>query len=159
MVLISLASSSYADIYKELAKSDKYNYNQKVIIAKAYNYGESYDLGYTMAAICIIESRAGEVQINLSDPSFGPYHNLLSTVMNRKGLRNTLANRNMIAHKLMKDFGFASEMALQELLWWKGIHKGDWKKMIQSYNAGCKYQNGKKYLKKVQSLIKELKGK
>jgi len=159
--IILLISLSYGDIYQELAKSNKYTYEQKLTIAKAYRYGEAYDLGYTMAAICIVESRAGDCMINLKDPSFGPYHNLLSSVMKRKGLRNTSANKNMIAHKLITDFGFASEMALRELLWWENIHKGKsgaWSKMVMSYNAGCNYQNGKNYLKKIKKIIKNLQG-
>jgi hypothetical protein len=158
--LLLLVSISFGDIYDVLARSNKYSYEQKLTIAKAYRYGEPYDLGYTMAAICIIESRAGDCMVNLKDPSFGPYHNLLSSVMRRKGLRNTPANQNMIAHKLMTDFKFASEMALQELLWWQNIYRdkpGSWSKMVMSYNAGCHYENGKNYLKKIRKIIKELK--
>ena len=156
-LILLLSISLFGDIYKELAKSDRFTYEQKLTIAKAYRYGEPYDLGYTMAAIAIVESRAGDCIINLNDPSFGVYHNLLSSVIKRKHLRNTKANQNMIAHKLLTDFSFSSQMCLEELQYWKRYHK-NWKKMIMSYNAGFKYQNGRMYLKKIRKEIRFLRG-
>ena len=157
ILLLLIGLSLQANIYKNLAKDERFTYEQKLIIAKAYNIGKKYDLGYTLAAIAIIESQAGKFLVNLGDPSCGVYHNLLSSVANREGIELSNINRNYLCTKLIKDFEFASGQALEELLYWKKYHK-DWEKTVMSYNAGFNYRNGDEYLLKVREEINKLKG-
>jgi hypothetical protein len=113
---------------------------QHATLRKAFTYGEPYDLGYTLAAIAWQESHAGEVPVNISDPSFGPFHNRMDTVMKRVSLEDTSYNRNVIAAKLLNDFDFSAAMAVKELLFWRKVHHGRWRSMIRSYNAGYHYR-------------------
>jgi hypothetical protein len=114
---------------------------QHQLLMRAIAYGAPYDLGYTLAAIAWQESRVGSVPVNITDPSFGPFHGKMDTVMKRVTVTDTAYNRNVIAAKLLKDFDFAAAMAVKELLFWKKVHHGNWRKMVRSYNAGYNYRS------------------
>lgn len=113
-------------------------------IRYAYHYGEKYDFGYTMAAIAWKESCAGLYRINFDDPSAGIYHAHIPGVIKRHyKTKNTSFKRNVIAEKLIRDPEFASKIALEELLYWKKVRKGNWKEIIKSYNKGFSWEKSK----------------
>jgi len=120
---------------------------QKGILIQSYLYAERDDLGLTMSAIAWHESNAGKNLVNLGDPSFGIYHNLVGSVINRLGLPNTLYYRNKIANRLVQDPNFARSQALSELLYWKSHYLRTsgkrllWQKTIRSYNGGTMWRN------------------
>jgi len=114
---------------------------QRYTLMKAYAYGAPYDLGYTLAAIAWQESQAGTVPVNVNDPSFGPFHNKMDTVMRRVLLKDTEYNRNLIATRLLNDFEFAASMAVAELRYWDRVHHGKWRRMVRSYNAGYNHSS------------------
>ena len=150
-----------ADIVDVLDKDKKFTLQQKEVIYKAYLKGERHNLGYTMAAITIVESSAGKYLVNLSDPSCGVYHALVPSVLSRANMRNTSANRNAICSRLITDEEFAHREALKELLYWESRYVGQrmsWSKMVASYNAGTRYKNGLGYAKKVLKWVKYLQG-
>lgn len=136
---------SVEDNIKELKSM---NAKQRAIMYGSFRYGFNKDFGVTMALIAWQESKAGKYKINLSDPSFGTYHNLLSSVMSRQGVRDTAYYRNKYANKLMQNETFAKSQALAELLHWESYHiirtgrAGLWQKTVRSYNAGG-YWKGK----------------
>jgi soluble lytic murein transglycosylase-like protein len=62
-----------------------------------------------------------------------------------------------LAFKITYDDEYAAIYALHVLRHFKKVHKGDWSKMVQSYNAGNRYWNGRNYLKKVKANVKLIK--
>jgi len=141
-LLIASDIVSVADNVKELKSI---NLKQRSVLFASFRYGFNKDFGYTMAGIGWQESKNGRDRINLSDPSFGIYHNLLGSVINREGVRNTAYYRNKYANKLVQNDEFARSQALSELLYWESYHlrksgrAGLWQKTVRSYNAGGSY--------------------
>lgn len=132
---------AHADSCKDIKLFSK---SQIDTIRYAYHYGKKHDLGYTMAAIAWKESCAGLYRLNFDDPSAGIYHAHLPGVIKRHyKAKNTSFRRNMVAEKLIKDPEFASQIALEELLYWKKIRDGNWKNMIKSYNKGFSWEKSK----------------
>lgn len=113
-------------------------------IRYAYHYGKKHNFGYTMAAIAWKESCAGLYRINFDDPSAGIYHAHIPGVIKRHyKSKNTAFKRNVVAEKLIRDPEFASKIALEELLYWKKVRKGNWKEIIKSYNKGFSWEKSK----------------
>jgi len=132
---------------------------QRYTLMKAFAYGAPYDLGYTLAAIAWQESQAGSVPVNVNDPSFGPFHNKMDTVMRRVVIKDTQYNRNRIATRLLNDFEFAASMAVAELSYWDRVHHGNWRRMVRSYNAGYNHssKNADAYVGNIIQKVKAIK--
>lgn len=140
-ILIFLSFFLYADSCKDITLFDQSQINT---IHYAYHYGKKHDLGYTMAAIAWKESCAGLYRINFDDPSAGIYHAHLPGVIKRHyKAKNTSFKRNVVAERLIRDMEFASQIALEELLYWKKIRNNDWKTIIKSYNKGFSWEKSK----------------
>lgn len=135
---VVIAAPAWAGVDQELHRMTD---AQHQLLMRAITYGAPYDLGYTLAAIAWQESHVGTVPVNIADPSFGPFHGKMDTVMKRVSVTDTAYNRNVIAAKLLNDFDFAAGMAVKELLFWKKVHHGNWRKMVRSYNAGYNYRS------------------
>lgn len=135
----------------------KFDKDQIQTIRYAYHYGKKHDLGYTMAAIAWKESCAGLYRINFDDPSAGIYHAYLPNVIKRHyKKRNTSFRRNAVAERLIRDPEFASQIALEELLYWKKIRKNNWKEMIKSYNKGFSWEKNKTRNKMAESYYEDI---
>ncbi|RDU68823.1 hypothetical protein CQA62_05400 [Helicobacter cholecystus] len=134
----------YANTDDPCINIQKFDKDQLQTIRYAYHYGKNHDLGYTMAAIAWKESCAGLYRINFDDPSAGIYHAYLPNVIKRHYKKqNTSFRRNMVAERLIRDLEFASQIALEELLYWKKIRKNNWKAMIKSYNKGFSWEKNR----------------
>lgn len=129
---------------------------QQVTLARSYQYGEPYDLGYTLSAIAWKESLAGKYKINYSDPSFGVYHNVIHQVARREGVTGNF-EKNRLAQRLVEDDEYAASQAIAELQSWLKYHKGDLYKAWASYNAGTAYEYGLDYAADVKKKIRVLK--
>lgn len=139
---------------------EKFDKDQIQTIRYAYHYGKKHDLGYTMAAIAWKESCAGLYRINFDDPSAGIYHAYLPNVIKRHyKKRNTSFRRNVVAERLIRDPEFASQIALDELLYWKRIRKGNWKDMIKSYNKGFSWDKNRLKNKTAEDYYKDISNK
>lgn len=90
----------------------------------------------TLVAISWQESRFNSLPVNLSDPSCGPFHNKVSNVLKREKIDDTSFKRNVVCAKLMDNLVFAIKHANIELSYWQMQHKGNWRKMMASYNGG-----------------------
>jgi hypothetical protein len=138
------AAGSVKNYYNDLSKL---NDNQMRVLVKAYEKGKPTKQEATLAAIAWNESSAGERLQNLSDGrygSYGVYHGLLETVLERHGLKPTKANIALMAKKLKTDFDFASQEVIAELSYWKNIHSkkpNTYRAMLASYNTGNKGLN------------------
>ena len=124
----------------------------------AYEKGEPYDLGLTMAAITLVESRAGEVVININkggSPDLGVAQINLKTASNRVGVKDGY-KKNLLASKLITDMDFNLQLALTELLYWEE-HKDSWAHTVASYNSGWDESYGMKhYVPKVKKSLKTI---
>lgn len=155
-----LLGFSYATPTNKCVNVNEFSNYQKEIIAYAYNYGKKYDLGYTLAAIAWHESCAGEYRMNFSDPSAGIYHALIPGVIKRyKMLKDTGFNRNVIGELLIRDDEFASKVAIDELLYWDKVRKGNWKDIVKSYNKGFSWEKSKKMNELAENYYKNIKTK
>lgn len=114
---------------------------------------------YTLMAIAIKESKLGEYMINLDTKDFGLYQANIKTVLSRQKIKDTKWNRNVFASKLISDFEFATQNAIEELTFWQKIHKNDWPKIWGSYNAGYRYNSkeAQEYSQDIASIIRALK--
>ncbi|MDD2508018.1 MAG: transglycosylase SLT domain-containing protein [Aliarcobacter skirrowii] len=121
--------------------------------------GKDSGLSYSLMAIAIKESKLGAYMINISSKDFGIYQANITTVLNRQNIRDTSWNRNVFASKLVFDFEFATQNAIEELTFWKKVHKNDWHKVWGSYNAGYRHNSKKArtYSREIASIIRELK--
>lgn len=109
---------------------------QKSNIIRTYHEANPLNLGYTMAAIIWQESKGGKYLINLQDPSCGPYHNSITSVMSRHNIVDTSFNRNRTCQMLINDWEFAFSESLSELRYWQNVRNGNWTKVWASYNGG-----------------------
>jgi hypothetical protein len=124
---------------------DKLNNQQKETLYKAYKYGETDGIGYSLAAIGWQESQAGKYLVNLSDPSFGVFAITIKTASKVEGIDEESFEANLLAQKLIFDFNYGMKMAKREILYWLNYHKEDWSRTWASYNAGFDTSNGIEY--------------
>lgn len=139
ILLLSLAAAqdTLASSLEE-KQFQRFNEKQLQVMKKAYELGEPFNMGYTLAAIAWQESSAGLYLINLSDPSAGVFHNNINSVMARHpDIANNAFQRNVMAQKLVQDMEFSASEALSELEFWKSEYgEGNWFLIWQSYNGG-----------------------
>ena len=132
---------------------------QHILLQNAHNRGKPFDLGYTLAAIAWRESQAGLININIFDPSCGPFHNNLNSVFARHNYEDTRYKKNAVCQKLITNFDFAAAEGLAELEYWVSVHDGNLRKTWASYNAGWNYDSriGKMYAEMIARRITILK--
>ncbi|RTI48602.1 hypothetical protein C3I27_04060 [Campylobacter jejuni] len=136
---------------------EKLNLQQVETMIKLYQMGKPYDLGLTLIAIGWEESRLGEYPVNIQDPSCGITHIHLKTYMKMNNLQDTPFLRNKYCSQLIDNPALAIQTSINLLLYWKDYHKGDYSKMIKSYNAGFKTEQGKRYYTKIQRTVQYMK--
>lgn len=138
------------------ASQCKTQFSQEQIetLQRAFDYGQERGWGWSLAAIAWRESSAGQNLIRFDPPyefwsaSYGVFHVYLKTAMVHEGC--TLARcASKIANKLMTDFDYSAEQAIEVLEYWKRV-KGDhnyhyiWKGYNDGYEntlRGVKYAN------------------
>ncbi len=142
------------------------NFNEKKLtsqdikmLKEIKKQGKKHGLSYSLMAIAIKESSIGKYLINVDSKDYGLYQANIKTVLSRQKAKNTSWNRNKYAMRLISDFQFATKNAIEELVYWKKVHKNDWKKVWSSYNGGWKYNSkrAKNYSRDIAIIIKRLK--
>lgn len=147
LLLILLLPFLHCGLLQEL---EGINEKQKEILINSLKYGKEYDLSLTLAAIAWQESGFGKRVKNSKDGKYGSfctYQILVQTAAKRNNL-----DIKLVKDKLLNDFEFCKNNAIEELLYWKNRWKGDYPKMIASYNAGYKSlnnPNGMKYYRAI----------
>ncbi len=138
-VLQAAPSAKFPQV--ECANLNRFTKAQRDHIIYAYNFGAPKGMGYTMAAIAWQESCAGAYMMNFSDPSAGLYHAHIPVVLKYYSSYNdTPFTRNVMGQLLIDDRRFASQVALDSLMYWHKYHKGNHKNIIKSYNKGFKWE-------------------
>lgn len=146
----------YLDDFKNLDKE------QLELLLEIHKRSKPYDLSYSMIAIAWQESNLGKWNINLSDPSCGPFHQSIGIFLKRHGIKDTEFNRNIYCMDLINNKDLSISTAIAELETWLSVHSKRWNKFeyaYRSYNAGYNYniEKAKEYAKKIQARIKVLK--
>lgn len=129
---------------------------QKNVILKAFKYGLKSGYGYTMAAIAWKESCAGEYKMNFADPSAGIYHAHIPGLLKKTNQKDTGFMRNMVGELLVRDDEYASQVALDELLYWHKVRNGNWQEVIKSYNKGFSWERDSERDKMAQSYYEDI---
>lgn len=138
-VLQAAPSAKFPQV--ECANLNRFTKAQRDHIIYAYNFGAPKGMGYTMAAIAWQESCAGAYMMNFSDPSAGLYHAHIPVVLKYySSYSDTPFTRNVMGQLLIDDRRFASQVALDSLMYWHKYHKGNHKNIIKSYNKGFKWE-------------------
>ena len=154
VLLLILATSAVA---QDCSKYEALSAIQKNRLEFAYHQGVEYDLGYTLSAISLIESNAGKWRINPYSKDFGLFQVNIKTSVNVMGVTSHYKKLEL-AEKLIYNDILSAYIALDVLTYFKSYHKGDWKKMVMSYNNGFNINTTKAedYLDKVSNGVKML---
>lgn len=157
LVLLVLLFISHITYAQDCAEYGNLSPIQKGRLEFAYHQGNPYDLGYTMAAIALAESSAGRFRVNLSSKDVGLFQVNSRTASKVLGVTNYY-KRLELDQKLIYDDILNAYIALDVLTYFKKYHKGDWKKMVASYNNGFKIntEKAKNYVDKVSKYVKVL---
>lgn len=153
VVFMGISEAKSLDIKNKCVGSvESFSTAQKETVIKAIEFGNKHSLGYTLAAIAWQESCAGEYLVNFQDPSAGVFHAYIPNLMKKyKNLRDNGFTVNMVGQKLINDFDFSAQEAINELKYWEKIHKGKWKNMVKSYNKGFSWEKNQVAAKKAQN--------
>jgi hypothetical protein len=153
ILLMGLAGAKRLDIQNKCVGSvESFSKDQKETIIKAIEFGNKHSLGYTLGAIAWQESCAGEYLVNFQDPSAGVFHAYIPNLLRKyKNLSDNGFTVNMVGQKLINDFDFSAQEAINELKYWEKVHKGKWENMIKSYNKGFSWEKNQIAAKKAQS--------
>ena len=117
------------------------------VLQQAYNTGEPYDLGNTMAAIAWTESTAGKYKVNLKSKDFGVMQNHIKTAVARRNVKGYYETNALIT-QLVVDDQLSMDLALEELLYWDK-HTDSWANMVSAYNNGWQYKHATLYLDEI----------
>lgn len=126
----------------------------------AYDRGVETDRGYTLAAITWQESSAG-LKLRRKDGehwamrSYGPFHILLKTASKRRDCLTW--NCGHIKRKLLTDFNYSADLALEELDYWTD-RLSSRRKALAAYNAGNNWNGSKgmNYLSQINKKVSYL---
>ncbi len=128
---------------------------QKEIAYKAYRAGYPHDLGQTMVAIAWKESKLGLYKVRMGyseyDRSFGLYH----TVAHWRTKDMTPFQAGRWVQEVIENDEVSIKYGLEDLLYWKARNKGDWYKMVGSYNGGSRPNNN--YAEDVVAIVRQIK--
>lgn len=162
LITSSFGSSSYEKYMYELNHLTSY---QKTILFRTYIKAKQFGYENTMTAIAWQESRFGKYPVDLSGPSFGVFHNLVSSVSKRNGNSGTEWSNSRIAERLILDYDFSFSQSLAEIKYWENYWKSKnkphvWREIVGSYNGGYGWRHKKssvQYLKDIIIRMKVLK--
>lgn len=141
LVALLAANAAYAFQDCELTPE------QEGVLHFSYSYGEPHDYGYTMAAIAMEESNLGKWRLNLQDPSASAWGVTIDKAVTKLGWDHTPFNYNRAAQKLVDDIYFGAALALETILWWDKTREGNWRRVVESYNAG--YGSNPEYVRRI----------
>ncbi|QAY01184.1 transglycosylase SLT domain protein [Aeromonas phage Aswh_1] len=154
-ILLSLTSlTANAVVYenKELTE------NQIYTIQRAYELGNESGYGLTLAAIALTESRAGVNLINKKSGDYGVFQNNLRSTTKRieqlTGSKMSYRSRIKLRNELINSMESSANYALMELDYWKKVRGGNWRKVVESFNAG--YGSNKTYVETVAQNVRFL---
>lgn len=151
----------YLLLFSTFLFSNSLNLDKKdiLILKKIKSLTNDEMLAYSLMAIAIKESSLGKYVVNHKTKDYGLFQANIKTVISRQKVKDTKANREFYANKLINDVSFSTANAIIELQYWRGVHKNNWAKTWASYNTGWKFdgKTGFKYANSIFEIIKKLK--
>ena len=153
LLLLLSFSTNASSLYCQSLIDQQLNFNQVVVIKKAFVYGKDKDLSYSLAAIAWKESSAGKNRFNPNDPSAGVFQIHLDNAIAYNYREDTPSNRILVAAELIENFYISARYAVKNIEFWQRLHGDDWNKIWASYNAGYKYQLGYSYAEDIKKKI------
>lgn len=154
------ALSLNCDKVRQLSMVQKHN------LSKSYSYGQPYELGYTLAAIALVESQAGKWRLNIKTGDVGLYQINYITAQNTLGV-DRYYDQLALHERLVYDDVLGAEIAIATLEHFRAnrvMTSVVWQEMIKSYNTGSQWKRNKqmgkraeKYLTKVSTSVRLLK--
>lgn len=141
----------------------KLSEGQQSLLHFSYSYGKPLNVGWTLAAIAMSESRLGNWNINIQDPSGSPWHVTLDKYLDYRGWEHTDFNYNRAAHDLMNDYYAGALIASREVEYWYNHHDDvsgheRWRRTWASYNTGHNWDSGagERYARKILDNIRTI---
>ena len=156
ILCLSVSELSFSSVKKCPLDKEMKPWQWENILA-AYNRGKPHDLGYTLASIAIVETKAGLDTSNDDSESYGITQILLTTAEKRLRDKGITSTRESIKQQLLSNDNFSYDLAIEELNYWNEIRDSNWRNMVRSYNAGWKQYKGEPYLRKVINRLNQLK--
>lgn len=160
IVLLMLVTASQANrfsddaLYKEL---QTLNSEQKEILKTTWERGKPLGLNYTLTAIAWQESNFGKYKVGKWSPDYGVFQINLKTYKSRykDEIKVYKLQDRHIKKWLTDNYTIGFIAAVDEILFWKEVHDGNWNKIWASYNDGTRIgYKGKKYSKEISQRIR-----
>lgn len=140
---------SIQEIEKEWAGLKDY---QKQNLIRIFERASQDNLGWTAVGVSWQEGKFGRFQMgqpNKSSFDCGVFHNNTKSVLDRKGLANSLYNRVGICTNLIVNPEESYLEFVKEIRYWERVKgKGMWRQIWRGYNAGYN-DAGKDYAKMI----------
>jgi hypothetical protein len=157
LALLVLPILLHSDYLKELKSL---SVEQKKVMVQAYKIGQMFDLELTLIAITWKESDFGKYPLNLQSMDCGVTQINIYWYLKNHKLKTNYYNKSKFCAKLIKDNRLALFSAIDILLHFKKVHKGNWRKMVGSYNGGNKpnMKYAKDIAKRIQAIKQFVKG-
>lgn len=163
-ILLTFSNQSLSVVSCE--RWENLNVNQKATLHIIHFLGKEHDLGYTLSAIALAESNAGEWRLNYISNDFGVLQINIKTAGEILEIRNRY-NLFELAERLLYDDILSVELAVDVLRHFQRKRKltnSVYKEMIMSYNRGYRWRHepeqkkiAEKYFTTVQTNVKMLK--
>lgn len=130
------------------------SHSQKEIIKKSYWIGKSYGLGNILAAISIVETRAGAFPDKSKNRICGAHQVDVNVVKENLG---TETSPKRLCKALQDNPVLSAIVSLEILLYWKE-HSKNAKEMLNKYNRGWEESpHDDEYYRRIQMVLKVLK--
>lgn len=149
-LLLSYPTASLANA--SCASVEALNLIQRHNLHFAYAQGKPHDLGYTLAAIALVESQAGKWRLNVRTNDLGLFQINATTAQNT--LKVTHPYRQLELHQqLVYDDRLGAEIAIATLKHFqrnREMTARTWREMVKGFNEGNRWKRDKVSLKKAQ---------
>lgn len=136
---------------------DSLSAKQKHNLQRAYLYGAPDNLGYTLAAIALQESNAGQWRVSFRTNDYGLMQINVTTAVNTMGVTNYYRQMELI-ERIIHDDSLSLTIALSVLDHFRQgrqMTNDVWREMVMRYNVGWRSTNGRgeKYLQSVSHYV------
>lgn len=144
-IILACVCFSGAVFGNDCSAWDSLSDNQRKVAEWLYKRGESHNLQLTLPAIAWTESSLGKYRLNIRSGDVGLMQINYKTSESTLGVTNYF-KQTELHQRLIYDDELNVTIALSVLEHFKKVHKGNWKKMVMSYNIGN--NKSEKYLKR-----------
>lgn len=134
------------------------NMIQKHNLSKSYSYGQPYELGYTLAAIALVESQAGKWRLNIKTGDVGLYQVNYITAQNTLGVDRHY-DQLALHQELIYNDRLSAEIAIATLHHFRAnraMTNKVWSEMVMSYNTGSQWRRDKAMKKRAEVYLKKV---